>query len=75
VDVTAADALVNLHNELQKLGVELRFAGMKGTVKDRLRHYGTLDTLGHDIFSATAGFAVNQYRQAYQVDWKDWDES
>lgn len=75
VDVTAADALVNLHNELQKLGVELRFAGMKGTVKDRLRHYGTLDTLGHDIFSTTAGFAVNQYRQAYQVDWKDWDES
>lgn len=75
VDITAADAIVNLHDELQKLGVELRFAGMKGPVKDRLRHYGTLDTIGHDIFSATAGFAVNQYRQAYQVDWKDWDES
>ncbi len=74
VDVTAADAIVNLHNELHKLGIELRFAGMKGTVKDRLRHYGTLDTIGHDIFSATAGFAVNQYRQTYQVEWKDWDE-
>lgn len=75
VDITAADALVNLHEELQKHGVELRFAGMKGPVKDRLRHYGTLDTLGHDIFSTTAGFAVNQYRQTYQVDWKDWDET
>lgn len=74
VDVTAADALLHLHQELQTRGVELRFAGMKGPVKDRLRHYGTLDTLGNDIFSATAGFAVNQYRQTYQVAWKDWDE-
>ena len=75
VDITAADALVHLHGELQKHGVELWFAGMKGTVKDRLKHYGTLDTLGHAIFSATAGFAVNQYRQSYQVEWKDWDEA
>ena len=71
VDITAADALLHLHGELQKHGVELWFAGMKGTVKDRLKHYGTLDTLGHAIFSATAGFAVNQYRQSYQVEWKD----
>ena len=75
VDITAADALLHLHGELQKHGVELWFAGMKGTVKDRLKHYGTLDTLGHAIFSATAGFAVNQYRQSYQVEWKDWDEA
>lgn len=75
IDITAADALANLHDELQKRGVELRIAGMKGPVKDRLRHYGTLDTIGTDIFSATAGFAVNQYRQTYQVEWKDWDES
>jgi MFS superfamily sulfate permease-like transporter len=75
VDITAADALVHLHGELQKRGVELWFAGMKGPVKDRLKHYGTLDTLGHAIFSATAGFAVNQYRQSYQVEWKDWDEA
>lgn len=75
IDITAADALANLHDELQKRGVELRIAGMKGPVKDRLRHYGTLDTIGSDIFSATAGFAVNQYRQTYQVEWKDWDES
>jgi high affinity sulfate transporter 1 len=74
VDVTAADAIVNLNAELKKRGIELWFAGMKGTVKDRLRHYGTLDTIGDKIFSATAGFAVNQYRQTYQVAWKDWDE-
>ena len=75
VDVTAADALLHLHQELLTRGVELRFAGMKGPVKDRLRHYGMLDTMGHDIFSTTAGFAVNQYRQTYQIEWKDWDES
>lgn len=75
VDITASDALVSLHAELHKMGVELWFAGMKGPVKDRLKHYGTLDVLGHGVFSATAGFAVNQYRQTYQVDWKDWDET
>jgi MFS superfamily sulfate permease-like transporter len=75
VDITAADAIVNLHGELQILGVELWFAGMKGTVKDRLRHYGTLNSIGDKVFSATAGFGVNQYRQHYQVEWKDWDEN
>ncbi|MDT8992508.1 SulP family inorganic anion transporter [Curvibacter sp. APW13] len=75
VDVTAADALLHLHEELVRYGIELWFAGLKGPVKDRLRHYGTLETLGEHIFSATAGYAVNQYRQTYKVDWKDWDES
>jgi high affinity sulfate transporter 1 len=74
VDVTAADTILALHSELQKLGVELFFAGMKGVVRDRLQHYGILDILGRDAFSTTAGFAVNQYRQTYQIDWKDWDE-
>lgn len=75
VDITAADTLANLHDALQKLGVELRFAGMKGQVKDRLRHYGTLNALGEAIFSATTGYAVNEYRQSYRIDWKDWDET
>lgn len=74
VDLTAADVLVRLHGELHSLGIELWFAGMKGTVKDRLRHYGTLQALGAHRFSATTGYAVNQYRQTHAVDWKDWDE-
>ena len=74
VDITAADMLLMLHGELRDKGIELWFAGMKGPVKDRLRHYGTLDTIGHDIFSPTVGNAVNRYRASHEVDWKDWDE-
>ena len=74
VDITAADVLLMLHGELREKGIELWFAGMKGPVKDRLRHYGTLDVIGHDIFSPTVGSAVNRYRASHEVDWKDWDE-
>ena len=75
VDITAADVLLMLHGELREQGVTLMFAGMKGPVKDRLRYYGTLDTLGHDIFEPTVGSAVNRYRSLHTVAWKDWDET
>ncbi len=75
VDVTAADALVALYEELHEQGIELHFAGLKDVVKDRLRSYGTLDIVGHDIFAPTVGSAVNDYRDTYAVDWKDWDEA
>jgi high affinity sulfate transporter 1 len=75
VDITAADVLLMLHGELDEQGVTLMFAGMKGPVKDRLRHYGTLATLGSDIFEPTVGSAVNRYRALHPVDWKDWDET
>ncbi len=75
VDITAAEVLMALHGELQQQGVELWFAGMKGPVKDRLKHYGTLDVIGQDIFSPTVGSAVTLYRAKHTVDWKDWDET
>ncbi|HWS05641.1 MAG TPA: SulP family inorganic anion transporter [Burkholderiaceae bacterium] len=75
VDITAADVLLMLHGELHEQGVTLMFAGMKGPVKDLLRYYGTLDTLGHDIFEPTVGSAVNRYRSLHAVAWKDWDET
>lgn len=74
VDITAAEVLIALCNELKEQDIELCFAGMRGVVKDRLKHYGTLDAMGHDIFSPTTGAAVHRYRDTYQVDWKDWDE-
>ena len=74
VDITAADTLTALHHELQQRGITLRFAGLKGPVKDRLNHYGTLDLIGHDIFFPTVGQAVHRYRDDYKLDWKDWDE-
>jgi MFS superfamily sulfate permease-like transporter len=74
IDITAADSLQSLHHELQQLGVELHFAGLKGPVKDRLTHYGLMTLIGEDRFSPTVGSAVNRYRSQYVVDWKDWDE-
>jgi MFS superfamily sulfate permease-like transporter len=61
VDITAADSLQTLHQELKQMGVELHFAGLKGLVKDRL--------------SPTVGSAVNRYRSQHAVDWKDCDEA
>lgn len=74
VDITAADSLVTLHEELKQQKIELHFAELKDGVRDRLRAYGTLDVLGEGIFAPTVGKAVNQYRETYAVKWKDWDE-
>ena len=75
VDITAADALVSLHQALAQQDIKLWFAGLKGPVRDRLHDYGTLEIMGHDIFSPTVGNAVNRYRSTHTVDWKDWDEA
>jgi high affinity sulfate transporter 1 len=74
IDLTAADTLASLHSDLTHQGVELWFAGLKGQVHDRLKIYGTLDHMGHDVFAPTVGNAVNLYRATHAVDWKDWDE-
>jgi MFS superfamily sulfate permease-like transporter len=75
IDLTAADTLASLHSDLTHQGVELWFAGLKGQVHDRLKTYGTLDQMGHDVFAPTVGNAVNLYRATHAVDWKDWDEA
>jgi len=74
IDITAADMLASLYLDLKQQGIELWFTGLKGQVKDRLKNYGTLDLIGHDIFAPTVGNAVNLYRTHHAVDWKDWDE-
>ncbi len=75
IDVTAADMLAALHGDLQRQHVELQFAGLKGGVRDRLAHYGTLAVLGRDIFWPTVGSAVDRHLADHQVVWKDWDEA
>lgn len=75
VDVTAADVLVELDRELQRRGVELHFAGLKGPVKDRLARFGLSGRFGATHYEETVGSAVNRYRERHGVDWKDWDES
>ncbi|KVL71089.1 SulP family inorganic anion transporter [Burkholderia ubonensis] len=58
VDVSAADRLVALADELRERGIALCFAEMKGPVKDRLRAYGLFDTFGEANFFPTVTDAV-----------------
>jgi high affinity sulfate transporter 1 len=75
VDTTAADALTDLIDELERGGTKLHFAEMKGRVKDRLRVYGIFDRIGADAFHPTVGSAVSAYLGAHpDVEWHDWED-
>jgi len=74
IDITAADALSELDDELQRAGIELCFAEMKGPAKDRLKRYGLFTKLGDELFFRTIGQAVDAYLQAHPVDWRDWED-
>lgn len=59
IDITAAQVLDTLHDELYADGIRLCFAEMKGPVKDRLRTYGLLHKFGDTApFFATVDEAV-----------------
>lgn len=47
VDVTAADALTALDDDLEKAGIQLCFAEMKDPVKDWLKRYNLYDKIGN----------------------------
>jgi MFS superfamily sulfate permease-like transporter len=74
IDVTAADMLAALDDELQRAGIELGFAEMKGPAKDRLKQYGLFSKFGDDRFFRTIGQAVDAYVEAHQVNWLDWED-
>ncbi len=65
IDITAADMLADLDQELHALGMDLVFAEMKGPVKDQLKHYGLFARLGHENFHPTVGQAVDSYVAAF----------
>jgi MFS superfamily sulfate permease-like transporter len=74
IDVTAADMLAALDDELQRAGIELGFAEMKGPAKDRLKQYGLFSKFGDDLFFRTLGQAVDAFVEAHRVDWVDWED-
>lgn len=74
VDITAADVLAELEDELKRSGIELCFAQMKGPVKDRLKRYGLFARLGTENFFPTVGQAVDHYVDRYHIDWVDWED-
>lgn len=74
VDITAADVLAELEEELGRAGIALCFAQMKGPVKDHLKRYGLFNKLGMEHFFPTIGQAVDHYLITYPVVWNDWEE-
>jgi high affinity sulfate transporter 1 len=74
VDVTAADMLAELDDELRKSGIQLVFAEMKDPVKDKLRRFGLLTRFSDRHFYPTLGQAVDAYLEFSGVVWEDWEE-
>jgi high affinity sulfate transporter 1 len=74
VDLTAADMLAELLDELDAAGVTLVWGELKGPAKDRLRHYGLFDRMRADHFFPTMGSVVDGYLNATGVEWVDWEE-
>ena len=50
IDVTSADMLAELEQQLRESGIELRFAEMKDPVKDKLKRFELFDRFG-DVLS------------------------
>jgi high affinity sulfate transporter 1 len=71
VDVTAADIVAELVEELRAKGIELCFAELKDPVKDKLKRFGLLAQLGDACFFPTIEEAVSRYLQTHRVDWVD----
>lgn len=62
VDSTAAVMLDELFLELQERGASLRFAELKGTVRDGLDRFGLVEKIGPDRFYRTIDQAVEAFR-------------
>ena len=75
VDVTAADIVRELDDELDADGIELCFAEMKDPVKDKLKRFGLFERLGASTFYATVGAAVKAYLSSHDVEWADWEDT
>jgi high affinity sulfate transporter 1 len=74
VDVTSADVLCDVDDELREVGVSLYFAEMKDPVKDKLKRFGLYERFGEGRFFQTIGEAVSTYRERVMVDWVDWED-
>jgi MFS superfamily sulfate permease-like transporter len=74
VDVTAADMLAELDDELHQAGIQLVFAEMKDPVRDKLKRFGLLSRFDERHFFPTLGQVVDAYVDASGVAWEDWEE-
>jgi high affinity sulfate transporter 1 len=61
IDVTAADAICDLDDELSAAGGRLVFAEMKDPVKEKLKQFELMGRFGESAFFATIDDAVNAF--------------
>ena len=74
IDTTAADVLRELFEDLGGRGIEVRFAELKGHVRDQLLSYGVASDLRPHRFARTTGEGVKQYIADYGIRWTDWED-
>jgi high affinity sulfate transporter 1 len=70
IDVTSADMLEELDQQLRASKVELRFAEMKSPVQDKLKRFELFERFGMPNFYPTLGAAIDAYLEEHSVDWK-----
>ena len=66
VDTTAGDILVDLDLELNAAGIHLIFAELKESVKERIEHYGLLETIDRRHFYPTIEVVVEEFQREVQ---------
>ncbi|HWT78120.1 MAG TPA: SulP family inorganic anion transporter, partial [Candidatus Methylomirabilis sp.] len=64
IDVTAADMLVELDDQLQQAGIQLIFAEMKDPVKDLIKRYDLYSRFDIHHYFFTVGEAVDGYMKS-----------
>jgi len=74
IDSTAADVLHTLVEDLRDRGTVVRFAELKGTVREQLERYGVLGEGQPDRSARTTGQAVHQYLTDFPTDYVDWED-
>jgi high affinity sulfate transporter 1 len=74
VDTTAAVTLRELVAALGERGIELRFAELKGHVREQMESYGLVELIGTENFARTVGEAVKRHVGERRVPWVDWED-
>ncbi|MCK7582720.1 MAG: STAS domain-containing protein [Chromatiales bacterium] len=64
VDVTAAEVLVALHDELQGAGVDVRFARANRPLREQLTRWLEGHEIAHERFFPSAHAAVDDFLKA-----------
>ena len=70
IDITSADMLTELVQNLRQSNIELRCAELKDPVKDKLKRFELLERFGATNFYPTVGAAIDAYLEEHSVDWK-----